>query len=120
MATVTRGATVLTPADVVGLSLTRTSRTVVLDVLGDPEPDVIAAEPRLRSGSLVLRWERAGLAEAEAAVAALSTIGGPWEFDHPEQSWSLLAKVVGDVQLDSLTDDGAAWSVTVGVQEVAP
>lgn len=116
MATMTRGAVTLTALDVLGWSMTRTSRTVVHDIIGDSEPDVTARPPGLRTGTVRLLVSTE--AEAEVIASALAVVGGPWSID--ASVLTMDARVTGDITTTSLTDDGVMWAVDVGVYEVAP
>ncbi len=56
MATMTRGATVLAPVDVLGWSLTRPGRSVVHPILGRAAPTVTVRAAGLRAGTLRTLW----------------------------------------------------------------
>lgn len=116
MATITRGTTTLTPSVLAPTSLTRRSRSVVHDVIGTDEVEITGRAPGPRSGDVRAVWPTQ--AAAEAAAEALAVPGPPWTFTGPGQTFT--AAVVGDVTLESLTDWGGTWQVTVGVQEIAP
>lgn len=117
MATLTRGATVLSPVDVLGWSLTRPGRGVVHTILGQAAPVVTTRAPGLRAGTLRTLWPTH--TAALAASAALAVPGAAWTVAVPERpGLSMLAAVTGDVTEATLTDDGGAWAVDVTVQEV--
>lgn len=116
MATMTRAAVTVTAKDILGWSMTRPGRTVVHAILGDPEPDVTAREPGLRAGSLRLLFTTESA--AQAAADALAVPGGPWAVDGTQVE--MTAQVTGDITVAAETDAGAAWTVLVAVQEVAP
>ncbi|MGN8245296.1 hypothetical protein ACTHAM_002415 [Cellulomonas soli] len=117
MATMTRGATVLTPVDVLGWSLSRPSRSVVHDLLGTDEVEVTVRPAGPRTGTLRTLWT--DHTSALAAAAALAVPGGAWVVAVPERpGLSMTALVTGDVDESSLSDDGAGWAVDVTVTEV--
>lgn len=117
MATITRGATVLTPRVILPASLVRPGRSVVHEVIGTPDVDLTVRAPGPRAGEVRAIWPTE--AAAAAAAAALGTAGGAWTFaDAPALGADMVAYVVGDVVIEALTDWGGTWQVTVGVQEV--
>ena len=115
MATITRDAVTITAVDVLGWSMTRPARSVVHTILGDPEPDITAREPGLRSGAVRCLFDTESA--AQACADALAIVGGSWRFAAADLS--LTAQVVGDIAVDAGTDWGGAWIVTVTVQEVS-
>ena len=116
MATITRGATTLTPLDVLGWSLTRKGQTVVHPIIGDTDPDLTVRDAALRSGIVRTLWST--MAAALAASQALAVAGTPWTFTVPETpGLTMRAYVVGDVTEASLDERGTAWVVDVTVQE---
>ncbi len=119
MATLTRDAVVLAPVDVLGWSSTRRGASVVHQVIGDTDPDVTVRAPSLASGDLRLIW--ADEATALAAAAALAVVGGPWVLGIPARPGldGLSVLVVGDITVAATDDAGAAWTLTVGVQETS-
>lgn len=117
--TITRYTTVLTPTLVLGWSLTRPGRSVVHDILGTSDVEVTVRAPGPRAGDLRTFW--ATEAAAAASVAALSVPGAPWVWEvSGVLGAALTAYVVGDVQVEAADDAGHVWTVTVGVQEIAP
>lgn len=114
--TITRGATVLTPALIVPGRLTRPGRSVVHAILGDPEPDVTLRAPGLRTGDIRTLW--ATPAAALAAVAALGAPGGSWTIAGAGDA-DMVMKVVGDIVIEPTSDGMASRAVTITVQEVS-
>lgn len=113
MATITRGATTLTPTLVLGWGLTRRGRSVVHEILGTGEVDITTRTPAPRNGTVRTFW--ASESAANAALEALSVPGGPWVFDVVGEP--LTAYVVGDLSIESATDAARRWVVRVDVQE---
>lgn len=116
MATITRGATVLTPTLILGWSLNRPSQTVVHDIIGSADTEQTVRAPGLARGDVRTFWPT--YASALAALSALSVPGGPWVWTQPGLL-VLTAAVTGDVRLESATDEGSRWIVTVGVTQVS-
>ncbi len=119
MATLTRAAVTLAPVDILGWSTTRRSASVVHSIIGDPAPDVTLREPAAAAGDLRTVW--ADEASALAASAALAVLGGAWTIAIPARPGidGMSVLVVGDITVSAADDAGAAWMVTIGVQEVA-
>jgi hypothetical protein len=114
--TLTRGATTLTPFDVLGWDSTREARTVLHQPIDNPVPEVTAREAAPRSGTLRLFF-----AEQVDAVAAedAHALPGPWLLTDPDGGYRPMRYVVvGPVRLSSTSDDGSRWIVEVGYQEV--
>lgn len=118
MATITRGVVTLSPAAILGWSLTRPGRSVVHTILGSADPVVTVRAPGLRAGTIRTVWLSA--ADALSAAEALSVVGGSWTWTVPERGLVVLATVVGDVSEVTLADNGRVWAVDVDVQERTP
>lgn len=117
--TITRGTTVLHPSDVLGWSMSRGTRAVLHEILGDPRPDVTTRTAASWSGRLRTYWP--SRATAKAAADALALGGGPWTFATSEwPELTLVAQVIdGELQLEASRDGGGVWLLTVPVREVS-
>lgn len=114
--TLTRGATTLTPFDVLGWDSTRESRTVLHQPIDNPVPEVTGRPAAPRSGTLRLFF--VSLDDAQAAEDAHAQ-PGPWLLVDPDGWFRTMRYVVtGPVRLASTSDDGDRWLVEVGYQEV--
>lgn len=113
--TITRAGTVLTPTLVLGWSVAREARAVVHPILNTDDVEVTVRKPAPFAGDLRTFW-----ATHDAALHALDVLavpGAPWLWDI-DGDWTLTAQATGRLALESATDDGTRWIVTVGVQEV--
>jgi hypothetical protein len=113
VATITRGATELAPALILGWHLTRPTRSVVHGILGTDEVELTTRPPGPWAGDLRTFW--ASEAAATAAAEALAVPGGPWEWDVLNEIRSAYA--TGDITIEAADDEGRRWIVTVGVTE---
>lgn len=87
-------------------------------ILGTDEVDVTARAAGPRAGTVRTLWTTHDAALAAAEV--LATVGPAWVLDVPERAGlSMLMQVTGEVSEVALSDDGAAWAVDLGVQEVS-
>lgn len=112
MATLTRGAVVLTPLLVLPMEETRATRSVLHEIIGDPIPDVTARTPGARAATMETLWPTR--AAALAAQAALAVTGGPWVVDgHGEAAMSV--RVVGDIAVARATEGAPEHIVRAGV-----
>lgn len=115
--TISRGFVVLTPAGVLGWSLTRPSRSVLHPILGTDETEVTTRPPGLRAGRVRTMWDT--YAEAEDASTKLSVVGGAWSLVVPEQpGLTMVMQVTGDQTIEALDDAATTWALDFGVQEV--
>ncbi len=117
MTTLTRGAVIITPYDVLGWESSRAARTVLHAVLERPGPDVTLRAAAPRRGVLRLFFTTyAEALEAEEAHA----VAGVWTLvDTDEPGWDMSYVVAdGDVSTRAATDWGGAWTVEVPYQEV--
>lgn len=117
MSTITRDGTTLTPTDVIGLSLTYPTRSVVHQIIGTDSPVVTVRTPGRRTGVIRTFWWT--YASAEAAVAALWVPGGPWQFTLDGLGGTFTAYVAGgDLVIEAAHDEGRRWFVDIPVQGV--
>ncbi|MCU1439997.1 MAG: hypothetical protein JWP85_994 [Rhodoglobus sp.] len=117
-ATITRGATVLSPTLVLGYESSRRSGNIVHKILGREDPDVTFAPAGLRTGTLRIFC----LDQTDAiATEALHTEVGVFVLADPEVAGIDMSYVPsGDIR--SRLDDRTVtrWVVEIDYQEVAP
>lgn len=118
MATLTRGATTITPDLVLGWSMTSALGTVVHDILGATFPDFTLRPTGSRSGYLSLWFD--DHASAQAAASALAVPGVPWLISVPEvPGLTMKAQPVGDLTVEAADAQGRRWVVRLGVREAS-
>jgi hypothetical protein len=109
--TIDNGDVTLEPELVLGFDTVRPGRSVVHQIIGRAEPDIVLRDAGTRAGTLRLFF----VTEADASFAQ-DELGTPsvWTLDEP----ALIFSVTGDVSVSAVGPGYARWTVDAGFQEV--
>ncbi len=110
--TLTSGATVLTPALVLPVTMTRSTTTLVQQILGSADVDITDRPSGPRRGQIATLW--ATPAVAAAAFATLTTNHGPWTLAG-SGDLDMTFRIVGDVTYEPAAEGVQSRRVTIEV-----